>query len=187
MTDTLLDDDEIDPYEDLDPFDYYGWIAATPPVEFGPAIHATLTAIKKLNVNDQESLNSRYRDAYNADPDRCSDAADRAEEAYDEHPIGYSSSCAGTTDIRPWVEAVLMRIGLASSEVLMAVALRDHNLITEDDFNTLTGWWTAAGLSLPPRISDVDRAVLVQWWIDNGIRPSEYPGLDSEFLVNKGR
>ncbi|MDG4792073.1 hypothetical protein O7626_40365 [Micromonospora sp. WMMD1102] len=170
MTDTLLDDDEqVDPYEDIDPFNYYAWLGVAPPAEFGPAIHNILDQIKRRSVADQEQLNNHYRDAYNADPDRHQDAADRAEEAYEEHPIGSSSSCAGITDIDPWVEAVRMRIGLGPSEVLMAVALRDHKAITEDDFATLTGWWTAAGRTLPEPISDDGRAALVAWWKSEGV------------------
>jgi hypothetical protein len=185
MTDTLLDDDEqTDPYENLDPFDYYGWLAAAPPIQLGPAIHATLDQIKRLPVDEQERLNNCYRDA---DTDQYRQAFDRAEEVYEEHPIGSSSSCAGITDVESWVDAVRMRIGLGPSEVLMAVALRDHGLISDADFKTLTGWWTDAGQSLPTRISDTDRAVLVQWWIDNDIHPYEFPGLNAEFLVDKGK
>lgn len=159
-----MPDDDIDPYENIDQFDHYGWLAATPPALFGPAIHTTLTNIKRLRTDEQAHLNTLWQEACDADPDRYDDAAQRADDAYDEHPIGASSSCMGTTDLGPWVEAVRLRIGDGMSEVLKAVALRDHQQITDADFETLTGWWVKAGQTLPDPISDTDRAALVAWW-----------------------
>ncbi len=162
MTDTI---EHVDPYDHLTQFDYDGWLAAA-----RPAIHTTLTTILGLTEQQRTDLNTAFQAAADRIDRESGDLWERIDEALFDHAIGRSSSCAGITDVEPWATAVRIRVGEGPSLVLQAVALRDHNAISPEDFALATGWWTAAGMLLPEPISDTDRQTLAAWWAKQDAR-----------------
>ncbi|MFJ1539236.1 hypothetical protein ACIODS_11905 [Micromonospora chalcea] len=158
--------EHTDPYAAISRYDSDAWLTVAPPAQFGPAIHTTLATILGLTAEQRAAVNAAYQTAFNNDVDRFATVEDDIDELMFDHPIGGSSSCAGITDVEPWTTAVRIRIGDGPSLVLQAVALRDHNAISAEDFEVATGWWTAAGMPLPEPISDTDRAALVAWWAE---------------------
>lgn len=162
MTDTITDDD-VDPYERIGD-DHDLWLATPPPTQFGSAIHAVLRDINNLTDEQRATINTHYNALLDHSGAQVTTAAEDLDEQLFEHPIGGSNSCARTSDISRWAHAVHLRVGEGPSYVLQAVAARDHGLIPDADFALLTGWWTAAGMTLPDPISDTDRAALVAWW-----------------------
>lgn len=150
-----------------DEYDDDAWLAVPPPAELGSAIRAIVATAVGLDDTVRASVEAAFNAAYD---DAMSDVEQECNEALDEHPIGESASCQEITTVEPWINAIRMRVGYGACYVARAVAARDHNLISAEDFATLTGWWVEAGLPIPAPISDTERRALVEWWTELGVR-----------------
>lgn len=150
-----------------DPYDYEAWIACPPPPEIGPAIADVLAEIASWTAEQRAA-----RRAPGEDTTEFQNALDRVTDALDAHPIGQSPGCQEIFSVEPWLWPVSRVVSQSASAVVAAVAARDHGLITDADFATLTGWWTHAGLPMPDPISDADREKLIDWWIELGVLPA---------------
>lgn len=128
------------------------------PPELGPGLAAVIREVvswndaKRAQVSDLCEDEFRNRGMY----ERPFPPSDRLEEVLGDggSDIGTWSCQDGAPDepIRAgaWLDA-LCRWNV--DEVARAVLARDFNLITKDDFDVLTKWWTDAGLPMPePRI-----------------------------------
>ena len=148
-----------------DTYDDDAWLAVPPPVELGSALRGIVQEIVSWDAQKRADMQQRSEIADEAIPD---DVWDRINDALEQHPVAEPMSCQEVTTIAPWAEAILGRVGGGAYGIVLAVAARDHNVISAEDFATVTGWWVKAGLSLPEPISDVERGRLVDWWRERG-------------------
>lgn|SRR5512142_270353 len=119
------------------------------PTELGPGF----TAIVQVIASWDEQARTAAEIAYDAlDFETFDPVSDRVQVALGEYGAQIDTwSCQTGREGEPWTAGPwLETIPACTAEVASAVLARDFGLITKADFEALTNWWTAAGLSLPP-------------------------------------
>lgn len=125
----------------------------TIPHAFGSAFTQIITQALSWSPDRCGELRARYDDARYKIGDPYDEADDTVYGALLDADLA-EYDCDLSEDEVPagWVERVKGHTGnYGVGQVAWAVLARDHDLIGDDDFETLTGWWTAAGLPMPER------------------------------------
>lgn len=151
------------------PWDFEEWIATPLPTIFGRALPAVLAEVAGWNPQRRTEVQATFSAACADRIPKVQGALSRTCAATYGHPIGQYHFGGEMTTVRPWLDAVSAKAGEGARLVLLAVAARDHNLISEGDFELLTGWWVDAGLPLPEPITNAERQAVVDWWTNLGV------------------
>lgn len=121
----------------------------TPP----PALGAAFAQFVAEAISRDPEILDMISDKHLETGDDYDDAYERVEDRLQVSDVAIWSCAFGQDDVPaqagPYIDT-LRKFSVASAEVASAVLARDLGLVTEDDFETVTGWWVAAGLPLPP-------------------------------------
>lgn len=122
----------------------------TPPDTLGEAFAAVIAETLSWDSDRRAALSDRHAAA--EDEPGFMEASDRVDANL--YRAGLAWSCqfgdeGEPPEAGPYIDTLREEWSRGAADVAAAVLARDLRLITEPDFTTLTGWWTAAGLPLP--------------------------------------
>lgn len=121
------------------------------PAALGPAFAAF---VDHLAGWDQDTIDRCRRAAEPLYTETFCEVDRRLTDAFDAAQVGADPCTFGVEDggrgyAGPYFRAIAYTYGASATLVAEAVLGRDLGLITETDFDALTGWWVVAGFPLP--------------------------------------
>lgn len=122
----------------------------TPPRELGEAFAAIITEALSWDEQKRNNINAIADD----DLIDLTDEIDIVNFALIEADLGWSCTFGDSDDddalaALPYVTTLSDKWSEGAAAVASAVLARDLGLVSEMTFNAITGWWLAAGLTLP--------------------------------------
>jgi hypothetical protein len=122
----------------------------TPPGDLGDAFAAIIAEALSWDEAHRTAMNARYTAATAAVG--FVDAVGRIFTVLSRAGLFWSGEFGEDNmppEAGPYIDTLCRKWSVGAAEVAAAVLARDLRLVTEADFTTITGWWTAAGLKLP--------------------------------------